>query len=432
MPWQHDTAAVLGEQIGDRRAYPIAVILIPRQCGKTTLVFDIALGRVLEHADYRAAYTAQTGHVTSERFSERMTELAGTPLARRIRRRRSQGTERMSNDRTGSFLKAFPPKDGALRGSAMDLVDVDEAQEIRELLGYALDQTIIPTFSTRRRRQLVLIGTAGTDESHYLARYLALARGGAEGVALIEYGAGEDEDPCDPAVWRARHPGLACGLTDESALRSALDVMGPEQFAREYLNVWSASGTRIIPAAAWKLCQRVKAAPRPGVAPVLAVDVAFDRSAAAIVAVWPDRDGVPVGEVVAYLPDAGAAAARLIELHAKHRPPLVLADSQGPVLTVVDALTRAGIEVVQPTQRDYSAACASTLDRINAGTVGHRAEQPLEAAVAGAGKRSVGDGWVWARRTSTADVCPLNAFTLALWGDQRRPASPARPSIGVG
>src|SRR4029077_18131588 len=124
---------------------------------------------------------------------------------------------------------------------------------------------------------------AGTDESRYLARYLALARGGAEGVAVGEDGATEDDDPGEPAPWHRVHPGLAAGLTDEAALRSALQVMGPEGFAREYLNVWADSGKRLVPLKVWNACRRVKAQPRAGVSPVLAVDVAADGSAAAIV-----------------------------------------------------------------------------------------------------------------------------------------------------
>ena len=125
LPWQRHAADVVGERLpGGRYAYPTVVVLVPRQCGKTTFVFDLATGRGLEYADYRGAYCAQTGHVTTERFGERMAELATTPLDRITRTRKSAGTERITL-RRGSYVKAFPPKDGALRSSALDLVDVD-------------------------------------------------------------------------------------------------------------------------------------------------------------------------------------------------------------------------------------------------------------------------------------------------------------------
>lgn len=434
-PWQVAAGDLIGEQTPDGRyAYSIVVILVPRQCGKTTFAFDLMQGRALVHPDYRIAYCAQTGQITSERFTERMTALATTPLAPRTKLRRSQGTERMTLP-NGSFLKAFPPKDGALRGSALDLVVIDEPQEIDEAQGNALDQTILPTFTTRPRRQLVLIGTAGTDRSAFLARYLAAARAGAAGVAVIEYGAVDGDDTTDPAVWRRRHPGLAAGLTDEAALSSALSVMGIAGFEREYLNVWQASGDRVIPAVAWAAIRRRDAQPAPGVAPVLGVGVALDRSAAAIVACWPDAsDGTPVLEVVEYATQVEWVAPRLLEL-ARHG--VIWADSAGPVLTVVDDVRRLSVEqrvpvaVEQTPTGDYTAACAGMLDRIITRRVAHRGEQPLDAAAAGAARRLIGDGgWAWGRRMSTADISPVDAAAVALWGHLHRPAPKRRPVAG--
>lgn len=427
LAWQRAAADLIGERTPTGRyVYPVVVVLVPRQTGKTTWVFDLAQGRCLEQADYRAAYTAQTGHVTTERFGERMTAMTGSALGRRVQTRHSQGTERMGF-RRGSFLKAFPPKDGALRGSALDLVIVDEPQEIDEQQGTALDQTILPTFTTRPRRQLILCGTAGTDRSKYLARYLAMARAGASGVAILEYGADPDDDPTDPAVWRRVHPGLAAGLTDEDALASALAVMGPAGFAREYLNVWQATSDRTIPAAAWTNIRHRDAKAAPGVVPVFGVDVAVDRSAAAIVACWPDVEGLPMLEVIDYAPGVAWVAPRLLELHSRHRAQVWIDGGTGPAATVAAELT--GRSWVHPiTPREYTAACAGMLDKITDRAIGHRGERPLDAAVAGAVRRTVGDGWGWGRRSSTADVAPLVAASLAAYGHQRRPAT-TRPRV---
>ena len=433
-PWKAHQRAV-ADLIGERTptggyAYPVCVIMYPRQTGKTTFAFDLAMGRCVEQRDYRAAYTAQTGHVTTERFGERMAELASTALGRRARIRRSQGTERIAFG--NSYLKAFPPRDGALRGSALDLVIIDEPQEIDAELGVALDQTILPTFTTRPRRQLILIGTAGTDQSAYLARYLALARAGAAGVALAEFGATEDDDATDPAVWHRAHPGLAAGLTDTDALSSALAVMGPNSFAREYLCVWVAGGSRVIPAADWAAIRHRDATPRDGSLPVLGFDVAVDRSAGAVVACWPSSTGVPVLEVLDYAPGVSWMAPRIAEVIAAHDVPVTCATAAGPALTVVDDLRRLGVTVSTLTDRDYTAACAGLLDHVTDRAVWHRGEPALDAAVAGAGRRTAGDGWAWSRRTSTADVAPLGAGSLALWADGRRPPAPVRPVAYAG
>jgi hypothetical protein len=209
--------------------------------------------------------------------------------------------------------------------------------------------------------------------------------------------------------------------------------MGPESFAREYLCVWQETGNRLVSSRAWMLCRRIRSAPIARVAPVLAVDVAPDRSATAIVAVWPDEaDGAPVVECVDYRPGTDWPARRLAELYGKHRPALIVADNQGPVLTVVDEARRLKVPITQPSVPEYASACQSVLDKITRQELGHRGGKALDAAIAGAVKRPIGDGgWGWARRSATVDVSPLIGATLALWGHDHRPSA-ARPVVYAG
>jgi hypothetical protein len=58
-------------------------------------------------------------------------------------------------------------------------------------------------------------------------------------------------------------------------------------------------------------------------------------------------------------------------------------------------------------------------------TLRHRRQPELDAALAGAITRDVGDGGrTWGRKASAADISPLVACTLALWGfGERGPSS---------
>ena len=417
LDWQAQAGRLIGRRnaAGTGYAFHVVVILVPRQCGKTTFVFDVAQARCLEYPDYRAAYCAQTGHVTSERFIERIGETGGTVLGAIMRGRRSAGTERMNFPR-GSFLKAFPPKDGALRGSALDLVAVDEAQEISEDLGRALDLTILPTFTTRPRRQLVLIGTAGTNDSQYLARYLDMARAGHDGIACLEYGATPPvDDPGDERLWSAVHPGLAAGLTDAGALRAARLVMGDAGFTREYLNVWTTTTEQIIPHEVWAAAAAPLASPGPGARLTFGVDVGIDRTHGAIVACWADTNHRPTLELIDYAPGVSWIAPRLAVLVSRHRPAAVLAESGGPVATVVDDAARAGLSIATLPARDYAAACAAMYDDLLEAAIQHRGDAALDLAAAGTARRPTGDAWCWGRRSSANDISPLIAATLARW-----------------
>lgn len=434
LPWQRDTFDLIGElDAFGRLVYDTVVVTVPRQCGKTAGIMDDTTGRMMSHRDYRVAYAAQTGHVTTERFAERFTELEGGPLVDRVKLRRSQGTERITWKSTRSYVKAFPPKDGALRSSALDRVIVDEAQEHSEALGYALDTTIIPTFSTRSvrgpiGRQLVLIGTAGTDASQYLWRYLEQAREAARagirhGIAVVEYGAYDGEDTDDEAVWIARHPGLAGGLTDLGELRAARRSLGRAGFAREYMNVWSRTSTTVIPPEKWRDVQ-TSAAMRDGRV-TIAVHVAQDRSSASIAACGPDRflehiKTVPVDE----------AAAEALKIARRQNAGALVCDKSGPSGTVHDELTLTlGDDelLVTPTNQDRANGCADLLDDILNGAAVIKSDPDLDAAVEIAALVEGASGKQWDTRGASGNIAPLAAITHAAWGYARMPAPPKKP-----
>ena len=428
--WQHDTGQLIGQHRADGSYLrPVVVVLIPRQCGKTTFAFDLSLGRLIAYRGYRAAYTAQTGHAASQRFGDRITALQQSPLASGFMGRRSAGTERISATATDSFLRSFSPKDGALRGETCDLVTIDEAQEPDETKGHQLEEMIIPTQMTRPRRQLILIGTAGTAESEFLRRYVDRGRDGDPDVALIEYGFPVDSDVTDPAVWWAYHPGLVAGLTDEQALRVALATMGPTKFGREYGNIWSITTTAVIPPNLWEELAAPAADPDRSEAPAIGCDVNLERTAATIVSCWRDRTGGRVLEVVDRVPP-NTAARRLVDLRTAHAADVWL-DESGPAGSVFADLTArdrpAWLHGLSG--RPYAAACSSLFDDVLDRAIRHWPHPTLDAAVAGLARRLVGDGWVWSRRSSAADISPFIAATCAAFGLARVKPAPARPMV---
>jgi hypothetical protein len=402
---------VIGERTpAGRYRYPIVVVTVPRQCGKTTWALDLALGRCLEQPDYRAAYCAQTGHVTTERMVERFGELADGPLASRAHLRRSAGTERVTLPGR-SYVKAFPPKAGALRSSALDLVIVDEAQEHNAILGEQLDLTILPTFTTRPRRQLIIVGTAGTDASDYLRRYLTSARESVPGFAVFEWGLSPEDDPDDEDAWIRTHPGLG-RLTDLDALRGARAAMGAAGFAREYGNRWTRSADRVIGTEAWAGRQLDPATPRPAGRLCFAVDVAADRGSAAIAVAAPGYV-----EIADHRPGLEWLIPRCVELSTVYGAPFA-ADRFGAAGPTVDALERADVPLIVMKAADVANSAAGFLDAINAGTVDVYPSPALTDAVDGAAIRPLGDsgGFAWARRLAAAPVAPLVAASHALWG----------------
>lgn len=406
-----------------RYAYPTVVAIWPRRTGKTTSILSLALGRCLFLPGYRAAYTEKTGHDVSLRFTDWIEAVHASPLAGRFRTRKSAGTERITVKARHSFVRAFPPKPAKLRGDAMDLVILDEAQEHDDELGMALDASIGPTMDTRPRRQLIITGTAGDPTSTYFRRHYDAARAGAPGYVLSEIGTWPaDADPTDEDVWHTYHPGLRAGLTDVSALRENLGRLGPDSFAREYGNRWAtAADDTLIDTHAWQATAWADPVDQPRRF-VVGYDVAWDRSAASVVAAWADDTGTAHLEVVAQRPGTAWLADYLADLWRRRRPHLVV-DSGSPARDVTRALQARRVKVEELPTGDYTAACAELVTETHAATVGHRPDVALDAAVAAARKRPIGDRYVIDRRVAV-DVSPLTAAAAALYRTRRPPAPP--------
>lgn len=411
-----------------RYAHPVVVVLMPRQTGKTSTILALALGRGRARRDYRAAYTAQRGTVVTERFTGDgdgwITTVQRSPLASFYRYSRRAGVERITRHDTGSFLRGFPPVDGALRSLALDAVIVDEAQEHSDDLGAALDATITPVFTTRPRRQLIVAGTAGARPDSWWHRYVERARAGVHG--LVELGTWPDDaDPDDERVWAEHHPGVLAGMTTVDELRAARDVLGPDAFAREYGNRW-ASAARPVSAIADALWLPARTDTTPTRPAAVGFDVAPGNTAGTVVAVGADAGGRLVAGIVEHRPGGTAWLAPLVaRLRRQYRIP-VGTDPGGPAGPVADELRiRHGVDVEPITAAEYVTACGALLAGLDARTHAYRPAPELDAARAAVVLRVTDRGGSYiSRGHSAGDVSPLTAWAIAAWLARRPAAAP--------
>lgn len=395
----------------------VAVVLAPRRTGKTTSILDMALGRCVERGGFAAAYTAQTGHAVTELFAEPgglLDQIEGVSIGRgRWSARRSAGTERARFTRgaVSSFVGAFPPVPGKLRGRARHLVVIDEAQELDAVLG-ALLADVMPTGDTLGRvAQLVVTGTAGKGPGPW---HDMVDRARAGELPLVELGTWPDDaDPDDPDTWARYHPGVRSGLTTLDALRDARGALGVERFAREYGNRWGSldATTRPIPPDRFAAAA-VPDDVRPGRPAAVGFDVTLDRSSATLVGVT-DTGHVRVLAVChpRQIPE------RLDQLG---RVPVAAPPAQRPV---TDELVRRGRAARALTPAEYRAACQTLADRVEAGELTHNGQPELVAAVESADRSWHGDQWVISSRRSGGDVSALVAASCAVYesATARRP-----------
>lgn len=415
--WQRQVADVTSELTDeDRFAYPVVLLTVPRQCGKTALVFSTMAERAKRLTDHRAAYAAQTGQDGRRLFREEWCPRIEAHEARRWRIRRSNGEEALTYKATNGIVRPFPPVPGALHNSQSDLAVIDEGWKHDPTLGAELLQAAVPTQTTRKRRQLWLVSTAGPPSSVWFRRWIERGRNGEGGIAYFEWSAESVDDADDEDRWPLVHPALGELVTLQD-LRDFRDALGREGFARAYLNVWpelpvEGATSSPLDVDTWANCLDPTATILG--APVFSADADPLAHVGVIAAAGRSAKGHHV-EVVesrlgtVWLPD------RLTELVGKHGGVLAL-DEGGPVGWVAEELGRRRVPYVPIKPAAYARGCAQLSDAARAGLLSHPESGSLDAAVAGAERRNLGGGWAWDRKRSTADIAPLVAVSLAFAG----------------
>lgn len=423
MPWQWQVVRTALE-VDDRGrlAYRDVVLTVPRQQGKTTLMLALILARALFHSRQHIVYCAQSALDARKKWeADWLPAIEQSPIGSLVRVRRAPGDEGLWFP-NGSRQSIAASTQKAAHGQVVDLALVDEAFAYQDA---RLEQALRPAMMTRQDTQLWIVSTAGTPRfSPYLLDKVergraAVEAGLNEGLAYFEWSAPDDADPADPATWRRCMPALG-RTVEEPAIRDAQRSMSHSEFARAYLNRWvDHIGDPVVPMDHWATLAD-PGAERPRDV-VLGLDIAPQGSAAAICAVG-ERDGVLYGAVL----ESGDGTAWLIpalERCVAAYSPVLMVDEMRAAYLMPELERVTGFQVRAMRTREIVAGCEFFLRLVTEGRFRHRGEPELAAALASAAQRTVGDGWVWSRRGSRADISTLCAMTWATdffrgaWGD---------------
>jgi hypothetical protein len=435
MPWQRQVAATALEcDAGGVLRYPLVVVTVPRQSGKTTLLRPVFARECLFRQDASTWLTAQKRGDARDTWLGIVKVLERSSLAPMLSVRRANGTEAV-NWANGSELRIFAPSEEALHGKTTRLVGVDEAWAFDAVQGTALMQAIVPTQATQPGAQVWIVSTAGTARSQWLRAMVEQGRADSGkaggGVAYFEWSIPEDADPTDLDVYAAHHPALGRTITRRS-LSAAMDVMGPAEFARAYGNLWTTSDAFAIAPELWEGCRTHE--PFAEHAPIaFAVETAADRSATVIMAASQLADGRTAMEVVEHRGGVAWAIERVRELAKRHRPVAVVIDPIGPARPVWTGLTERRPPVTSVADfgaAELIAAQTELLDGLTGRRIAHRSHERLDAALAAATIRRVREVEVFSRQVAADGASPaaLIAGMLALWG-LSHPVEQARPTV---
>jgi hypothetical protein len=190
--------------------------------------------------------------------------------------------------------------------------------------------------------------------------------------------------------------------------------MPEADFRRGYLNQRTSGGKPVIEPGLWPKLRNEDV--KVGAVMTLGFDVTPDRAFASIAASgWADASGRTTIELIDHRPGVTWVVARIAELANRWRPLTIVCDKASPAGKLAPELETLGLPVMRTDTGQYAGACGAFFDAVVDAQLYHRGQAPLDAAVAAARKRPIGDTWAWARREG-GDVSPLVAATLARYG----------------
>ncbi|MDZ7732212.1 MAG: terminase large subunit [Acidimicrobiia bacterium] len=429
MPWQQLVADVALEYDPDtgRMHYREVVVVVPRQQGKTTLLLVIMIFRALCWARQMIAYTAQSRNDARKKWEDEHLEiLKRSPFQKGYKTRKTNGNEAVLW-RNGSIhgLMASTEKSG--HGPVLDLGVIDEAFAQPD---DRLEQAYKPSMITKPAAQMWVVSTAGKSpaKSPFLWSKVERGRqvvelGEPSRTCYFEWSAPDDAPRGDRETWRGCMPAVGHTIDIED-VAADFESMPAAEFDRAYLCRWNPmSRESVIDETHWSAGRDPAMQMLDPVA--FGIDATPDRMWASIGAAGEMRDGRVGVEVVAHDQGMGWVLDRAVRLDESHGPKCWVVDPLSPAGSLIEDLRAAGLNVVETSTADHKAAVggfyddATTvveLDGANVRRLAHLDQPALDAAVAGADKRNVGDAWLWGRRQSSVDISPLVAVTLARWG----------------
>lgn len=397
-------------------------LLVPRQNGKGAVLMARMLAGLFLFDEELVIYSAHLYSTSSETFLRIKSLVENCDhLRKRCKKPRTSHGEEGIELLNGNRLRFLARTKGGGRGFSGDCVVLDEAFN----LPAAMMSAMFPAMSARDNPQIWYTTTPPQEfdpPSRQIrsVRHRVVSGVQTDRLAYYEWSCEPGVDPDDRAMWAQANPALNIRITEEF-IESEQAAIPPEQWVVERLGVFEeGEGVGgVISTIQWDACVEPASQIRGPYA--FAYDVSLDHSWSSI-AICCEVDGRPHVEVAKHEPGTEWVPAELARMCGEWKPLVVMGNPAGPAAALLPKVLDAGVEVETVSGQTYAAACGLFLEDVLARRLRHLDDPMLAKAVAAGAKRPLGDAWAWSQRQSSADITPLTAATLALWGwSQHRP-----------
>ena len=319
---------------------------------------------------------------------------------------------------------------GSGRGFTGDFIAYDEDM----ILDAGKIGASLPSLSARPNPQVVYAGSAGLKTSTQAAKVRRRGLAGTSDSLLYlewsadicdeycEFDCTKHDDPDDETTVARSNPGYGIRITPRFIAKERDAFEGNEiEWYRERLGVgqWPADseGWAVIPEKWYNVTKDKRAEPERVQRPVFAVDIALDRSSAAIsVAGFRGSDSRTGIQIIDYKSGTGWLLARIKELHARWKPVKWIIDKRAAAGSLITEMEKADIPVETLQAAEVAHASGLLFDAFRDDTIRHYAQASFRTAIAGAEWRKLSESRAFDRVNAGSDQTPLMSVAFAHWG----------------
>jgi phage terminase large subunit-like protein len=429
LPWQK-WLFVHGLELNPDRSYRFrkVLVLVPRQCGKTTALMVLSLWRMVMDSARTVLGTSTNLDYAKEAWQKAVELAWGPPESKHFagvsmlegiftKPRLANGEQTLSTVDGARYKIGTASRTGG-RSLSIDLAIMDELREHKTFAAWAAASK---TTNARPRGQVWALSNMGDDTSVVLNHFQQLARDqilkgevADPALAMYEYSAPEGCDTADRSFWPVAIPAL--GYTISETTIASDQKSDPEEVFRTEVLCQRVPTLEPLPITLdmwWSAVRNRKRLTRSS--PVFGVSVSpSQRTAAIVVAVMASRNIAHL-ELVYHGP-MEAVVGRMQKLAARYDDAQFVMVQTGAMAALLPDLLRAEIEPIQVNTTDLGRAYGHMQKRLQDRQLTHDGNEAFEDALLGAVKRDVGEGlWSLGWRKATSDLTPLEAGAIALW-----------------
>ncbi len=432
--WQCDVLRQALAVRGQKWAAYEVDLIVPRQNGKNEVLVALelaavaVLGRKLVVHSAHEASTAAKHFARFQQLAEELPEVARLlPATKNEGFYSSNGKEHISF-RNGAVIDFKTRSRKAGRGFSADLVVLDEAFELpQKTVG-----SLLYTIRARRNPQVWKTSSAahvGSDVLHNDRRRAITNDPEDSRFLYMEWGNERGCDPGDPESWLRSNPSVGMvapgfGLELQTFRNEYASAKGdPDslaEFVREVCGVAESpdDAGRVVSAELWESLKNeaseVVSSPQWS---ICVEEFDGDRKQWASIGVAGRNQD---GDLHVGVSDRRLGTDWLVERVVYHwnlkRTPIRI-HKTGPESAFIAPLRERGVEVVEVGSADVAQATGQFLTAAMNGALAHRGGSWLSKSLAGAQVRPLTDGGViWSQRSSSVEITPLVAVTVALGG----------------